>query len=155
MSSAVDRVKEAAARKGFPLHIHSFSQSTKSASEAAEALGVSPGQIGKSLLFLVGERPLLCIASGLNQVDEEKISRRMDEKARLARAREVRELTGFSIGGVPPVGHSQSLSIFIDADLMKHDEIYCAAGTPHAVFPISPKDLEDLTGGEVLDMKRE
>lgn len=154
-ATAMTRVKEAAEKKGFPLTIKTFSRSTKSASEAADALGVDTGQIGKSLLFLAGNSPLLCIGSGVNQVDEEKLSKRVKEEVRLARAKEVRELTGFSIGGVPPIGHTRPLTTFIDADLMKYHEIYCAAGTPHAVFPVTPERLQDLTHGEILDLKKD
>lgn len=155
MSSAISQVEEAAAKKGFQLQVKTFPQSTKSASEAANALGISIGQIGKSLLFIAGGRPLLCISSGLNKVDEEKLSHLTGEEVRLGKALEVRELTGFSIGGVPPFGHEEHLTTFIDEDLGKYEIIYCAAGTPHAVFPIDPRTLQELTKGEMVDLKRE
>ncbi len=154
MSSSISRVIEAGEKMGFLVEVETFPQSTKSAKEAAKALEVTPGQIGKSLLFMVGQNPLLCIGAGINQVDEEKLAGSKEE-VRLARANEVRDHTGFSIGGVPPFGHSYPLKTLIDEDLKKYDVIYCAAGTPHAVFPVTPERLLLLTSGEFADIKRE
>lgn len=151
--SAIMQFKEAAIKKGFPLEVITFSQSTKSAKEAAIALGVSTGQIGKSLLFIVGRDPLLCIGSGNNTVHEKRLSLKRGEEVRLAKAKEVREFTGFSIGGVPPFGHAHPLETLIDEDLLTYDIIYCAAGTPHAVFAIEPQKLIDLTAGEISRLK--
>lgn len=153
MSSASHRIKEAAEKKGFSLEVITFPQSTKSAKEAALALGVTPGQIGKSLLFMVGRDPLLCIGSGMNRVNEKRLFHKIEEEVRLAKAKEVRDLTGFSIGGVPPFGHLQPIKTLIDEDLMGYDTIYCAAGTPHTVFAVTPEKLLDLTGGEVMRLK--
>lgn len=149
------RVKEALRAKGIDSELLEFSESTKTAQEAASAIGTSVGQIAKSLIFLAGERPILAIASGKNRVDEKKLKNIIGKKIRRANADQVKEATGFAIGGVPPVGHDRDLDVFIDQDLLEYDQIFAAAGSPHCVFPLSPKELCAITGGKVMDLKRE
>lgn len=130
--------------------------STRSAAEAAQAVGCQVGQIAKSLVFKTktSQRPLLVIASGINRVDVKRIGELTGRKIAKADADFVRQQTGFTIGGVPPVGHSQPLDTFIDADLLAYDHIWAAAGTPHAVFQLTPDDLVRITGGQVEDIKQ-
>jgi prolyl-tRNA editing enzyme YbaK/EbsC (Cys-tRNA(Pro) deacylase) len=130
--------------------------STRSAAEAAQAVGCQVGQIAKSLVFKTktSQRPLLVIASGINRVDVKRIGELTGGKIAKADADFVRQQTGFTIGGVPPVGHSQPLDTFIDADLLAYDHIWAAAGTPHAVFQLTPDDLVRITGGQVEDIKQ-
>ena len=130
--------------------------STRSAAEAAQAVGCQVGQIAKSLVFKTktSQRPLLVIASGINRVDVKRVGELTGGKIAKADADFVRQQTGFTIGGVPPVGHSQPLDTFIDADLLAYDHIWAAAGTPHAVFQLTPDDLVRITGGQVEDIKQ-
>ncbi len=131
-----------------------FEASTRTAAEAAEAIGCTVGQIAKSLLFrtLAGDRPVLVVASGPDRVGEAKLARVVGEAIGRADAAFVRERTGFAIGGVPPVGHAQALTTIIDPSLGAFDEIWAAAGTPNAVFRLSFDDLVRLTGGTVADV---
>ena len=126
--------------------------STRTAVEAAQAVGCSVGQIVKSLIFKGREsgRPLLLLVSGSNRVDMEKAAAAIGEALDKADADFVRQHTGFAIGGVPPVGHTEALDTFIDVDLLQYSEVWAAAGTPNAVFCISPADLERVTGGRVV-----
>ena len=129
--------------------------STRSAAEAAEAIGCSVGQIAKSLIFKTRNReePVLVIASGPNRVDEKKIGALVGERITKPGADFVRQHTGFSIGGVPPVGHKQPITTFIDEDLLVFDEIWAAAGTPNAVFRLTGDDLVRSTNGMVVGVK--
>ena len=130
--------------------------STRSAVEAGQAVGCQVGQIAKSLVFKTknSQRPLLVIASGVNRVDVNRIGELTGVKITKADADFVRQQTGFTIGGVPPVGHSQPLDTFIDADLLAYDHLWAAAGTPHAVFQLTPDDLVRITGGQVEEFKQ-
>ena len=132
-----------------------FSDSTRTSSEAAEAIGTSVSQIAKSMVFVVGDRPVLVITSGANRVSTDKVGRFYEGDARRAVADEVRAATGFPIGGVPPVGHASNIDVLIDEDLFEYDEIWSAAGTPHAVFPTTPHELTTITGGRVADIREE
>ena len=124
---------------------------TRTAADAAAAIGCTVSQIGKSLIFRASEsgRPVLVVASGTNRVDEQSVSRIVGERIGRADATFVREKTGFAIGGVPPVGHATAPIVLIDEDLLRFDEIWAAAGTPNAVFKLTPKQLVGLTGGRV------
>jgi Cys-tRNA(Pro) deacylase len=152
-SDAVSRVRAALAAAGVDAPIVQFAESTRTAQEAARAVGTSPAQIVKSLVFVADGRPILVLASGANRVDVVKL-------ARLARAGHVekaaadatRTATGFSIGGVPPLGHKTPLPVYIDEALMAYDLVYAAAGSPHAVFPIAPATLVRITAGAVGDL---
>jgi prolyl-tRNA editing enzyme YbaK/EbsC (Cys-tRNA(Pro) deacylase) len=155
LSPSAQKVQEALAKMGLSLQVVELPGSTRTAVEAAQAIGCQVGQIVKSLVFKAKRsgRPLLVAASGPNRVDERKIEALIAEPLGKADAEFVRQRTGFVIGGVPPVGHSEQLETFIDQDLMQYDEIWAAAGTPHAVFRLSPADLVKITGGRVIDLK--
>lgn len=140
---------------GLDLQVREFKESTRTSAEAAEAVGCELGQIAKSIIFKgnSSQKPICVIASGVNRVDEKKIRAIMGEKIKKADADYVLAHTGYPIGGVPPVGHS--IPTLIDPDLMNHDEIWAAAGTPHAVFKLTPQQLLDLTRGRVVDVKQD
>jgi prolyl-tRNA editing enzyme YbaK/EbsC (Cys-tRNA(Pro) deacylase) len=123
--------------------------STRTAQEAAQAIGCQVGQIAKSLLFKTKRtgKPVLVITSGSNRVNEKKLGELLQEPIEKASADFVREQTGFAIGGVPPVGHANALLTFLDQDLMHYDVIWAAAGTPNAVFKLTPAELEKVTVG--------
>ena len=126
-------------------------QSTRTAADAAKAIGCEVAQIAKSLVFRsISGEPILVIASGTNRVNEATIAEAIGEAIGKADAEFVRARTGFAIGGVPPVGHASALRTFIDADLLRFDRIWAAAGTPNAVFELSPGELPRLTGGAVI-----
>lgn len=128
-----------------------FDASTRTAADAAAAIGCTVGQIAKSLIFraLDSDRPVLAIASGSVRVDETRLAELLGEGIGRADAAFVREQTGFAIGGVPPVGHRNESVIFIDESVLSFDTVWAAAGTPNAVFRLTPGDLVRLTGGTV------
>jgi len=151
----VQRVIEAAALLGLDIEPRTFPDGTRTAQEAADAIGVELGQIVKSLIFGVDGEVVLAYVSGSNQLDESKLAiaaggamcQRVDAEV-------VRSTTGFPIGGVPPFGHTTPLRIFIDPDLLQYDEVWAAAGTWHDVFGIDPHKLVGASGGVVTDLKR-
>jgi prolyl-tRNA editing enzyme YbaK/EbsC (Cys-tRNA(Pro) deacylase) len=152
---AVRRVVEAAARKGIDLRVVVLAATTHTAEDAARALGVELGQIVKSLVFVaphpeLGHEPVLCLVSGTNRVDVARLAAVVGEPAiRRATAREARDLTGFTIGGIPPVGHAGPMRVVMDPDLGRHREVWAAAGVDRAVFPASPAALRALTNAIV------
>lgn len=151
----VVRVVAAAAAAGLTITTRRFPEGTKTAADAAAAIGVSVGQIVKSLVFGVDDRIVLAYVSGSNQLDEKKLAAAAGgAKCKRVDADAVRAATGFPIGGVPPFGHSSLLPIFIDPDLLQFDEVWAAAGTWNDVFAISPPDLVRVSGGTVTDLKR-
>jgi Cys-tRNA(Pro) deacylase len=131
-----------------------FDAGTRTAADAAAAIGCTVAEIAKSLVFRGRQtgRPVLVVASGDNRVDEKKVATLLGEKISRADADFVREMTGFAIGGVPPVGHATAPLTLIDEDLMKFATIWAAAGTPNAVFQLKPAALGELTGGQVADV---
>ena len=132
-----------------------FDESTRTAEDAAAAIGCTVAQIAKSLVFRAHSgRPVLVVASGAHRVDEKRIKAFVGEPIARADADFVRETTGFSIGGVPPVGHRTAPVVLIDEALMAFVEIWAAAGTPNAVFRLTPADLVELTGGRVAAVGR-
>src|SRR5881394_3052075 len=145
MSAArgTERVQSALDAAGIAARVVELAASTRTASEAAAAIGCSVAQIAKSLVFR-GARSgeaILVIASGTNRVDEEKIAALVGEPIAKADADFVRERTGYAIGGIPPAGHASPLRTFIDRDLLQFERIWAAAGTPHAVFELTPAQL--------------
>jgi Cys-tRNA(Pro) deacylase len=128
-----------------------FDKSTRSALEAAEAIGCELAQIVKSLIFKTKEsnRAILVLTSGVNRVDEKILEELIGEKIGKADADFVRAESGYSIGGVPPFGHANKLPVFIDQDLLDYEIIWAAAGKPNVVFPLSPNELETASGGSV------
>lgn len=129
-----------------------FSESTATAAAAAAAIGVRVEQIVKSLVFMAGEQPILVLASGPNRVDVHKVGALAGQPITRANADQVRQFTGFAIGGVPPVGHAQRLATYVDRDLLQYEEVWAAAGTPNRVFAIAPTDLVRITDGTVDDV---
>ncbi len=155
LSSSAQRVQQALSAHGLGLTVVELPQSTRTAAEAAATVGCTVGQIAKSLIFRARDsnRPVLVIASGSNRVDEKAVAALLGEPLAKADADFVRARTGFAIGGVPPIGHLEAPVTFIDEDLLAFDVIWAAAGTPHAVFQLTPADLVALTGGKVAAIK--
>ncbi len=151
----VTRVVEAAAARGLVITPRSFPDGTKTAADAASAIGVEIGQIVKSLVFGVDGTIVLAYVSGANQLDEKKLAAAAGgSKCARVDADAVRLATGFPIGGVPPFGHITHLPVFIDPDLLRYDEVWAAAGTWTDVFGIEPQKLVEASGGLVVDLKR-
>ncbi|PKN95024.1 MAG: hypothetical protein CVU44_04225 [Chloroflexi bacterium HGW-Chloroflexi-6] len=155
LSASAQKVQNALIERGTTLKVVEFIESTRTSAEAAERVGVSLGQIAKSLIFKgkTSGKPVLIIASGANRVDEKKVSALLGEKIGRADPEFAREATGFVIGGIPPLGHIQPITTLLDADLFQHEIIWGAAGTPNAVFELTPAQLETLTGGPIADVK--
>ncbi len=156
LKESARRVQQAIEAAGFDFEVKEFPASTRTSAEAAAAIGCEVAQIAKSLIFRAKEtnRPVLVMASGANRVDEKALGRLLGEKLSRADADFVRGATGFAIGGVPPVGHRETPVAFIDADLLELGEIWAAAGTPNAVFRLTPQALVALTGGQVAEVKK-
>ena len=128
-----DRLREL----GLEAEVQELADSTRTAQEAADAVGVEVGQIVKSLVFVDETGPVLCLCAGDRRVDTDKLG----QNARQAKGNEVREATGFAIGGVPPIGHDVPVRTVIDASLRRFETVWCAGGTPHAVFPVATEAL--------------
>jgi prolyl-tRNA editing enzyme YbaK/EbsC (Cys-tRNA(Pro) deacylase) len=143
------------AERGFNLVVVELPHSTRTSAEAAAAVGCALGQIVKSIVFRAAhsDRPVLVLASGANRVDEAAVAALLGEPLAKAGADFVRARTGFVIGGVPPVGHSQPIPTFIDEDLLAFAAVWAAAGTPNAVFQLTPDQLVSLTRGTVARVK--
>jgi prolyl-tRNA editing enzyme YbaK/EbsC (Cys-tRNA(Pro) deacylase) len=151
-----ERVRLAALDLGFPIEIRRFPEGTRTAIDAAAAIGCELGQIVKSLIFAVDGELVLAYVSGANQLDEKKLALAADgTSCQRVDAERVREATGFPIGGVPPFGHATSLRVFVDPDLLAFDEVWAAAGTPHDVFGIDPVKLVEASGARTVALKRE
>lgn len=151
LSASAARVAAALEARGFAFTVRELDRSTRTAAEAAAAVGCTVDQIAKSVLFRAARsgRPVLVIASGANRVDEAAVAAILGEELGRADADFVRRETGFAIGGVPPVGHERPIVTFIDEDLLTFDEVWAAAGTPFAVFRLPSAALAELTGGTV------
>jgi Cys-tRNA(Pro) deacylase len=149
------RVMEAARERGLEITTKRFPEGTKTAADAAAAIGVSVGQIVKSLVFGVDSEIVMALVSGSNQLDEKKLAAAAGG-AKCARvdADAVRDATGYPIGGVPPFGHSTQLRVFVDPDLLQYDEVWAAAGTWNDNFGAAPADIVRVAGGVVIDLKR-
>jgi Cys-tRNA(Pro) deacylase len=149
------RVMEAARERGLEITTKRFPEGTKTAADAAAAIGVSVGQIVKSLVFGVDSEIVMALVSGSNQLDEKKLAAAAGG-AKCARvdADAVRDATGYPIGGVPPFGHSTQLRVFVDPDLLQYDEVWAAAGTWNDNFGAAPADIVRVAGGVVTDLKR-
>ena len=146
-----ERFRSALIARGFGCELVELPQSARTAPQAATAVGCDVAQIAKSLVFrgrLTG-RPVLVIASGANRVNETVLAELIAEPVEKADAEFTRRHTGFAIGGIPPTCHIERLQTFVDADLLQYPEIWAAAGTPHAVFRLTPDDLRKMTAGTV------
>lgn len=149
------RIQALLASLGAVGFVKELEASTRTAGEAAAAIGTTVAQIAKSLIFLAGEEPVLVIASGIHRVSLPKLTRHLGRSVQRADADSVRRLTGFPIGGVPPVGHLTPMRVLIDRTLLDHSEIWAAAGTTHSVFRTTPDELIRITGGEIADVREE
>ena len=152
LSPSARKVQETLRTLGLSGDVLEFAETTRTSADAAKRIGCEVGQIAKSLVFRAqtSGRPVLVIASGANRVNEWRVGVLLKEVLEKAGASLVREATGFAIGGVPPVGHPQPLTTYIDQDLMQYADIWAAAGTPNAVFRLTPADLVRITGGAVV-----
>lgn len=151
-SSSTQKVQDALQALGYTSRVVELSDSTRTAQEAAHAIGCQVGQIVKSLIFRskYSGTPFLVVASGSNRVNEQRLSDLVSEPIEKADAEFVRQHTGFAVGGVPPLGHVEQLKTFIDEDVLQYEVLWAAAGTPHAVFQLTPSDLQAMTGGQVV-----
>ena len=149
------RVQDALQACGLNCRVAELPQSTRTAAQAAQAIGCQVGQIVKSLVFrgAASGQAILVLASGANRVDEQALSDLVGETVEMADADFVRAQTGFAIGGVPPVGHLRRLVVFIDEDLLQYETVWAAAGTPHAVFEVAPGELVPIAGGRLVAVK--
>ena len=152
LSPAAQRVQDALAALGFTYRVVESDHPTRTARDAARAVGCDVAQIAKSLVFRTAPtgRPILVIASGANQVNEWRVGVLLKEKLEKAPPAFVHEHTGFAVGGVAPLGHPKPLETFIDRDLMQHAAIWAAGGTPNALFSLVPADLVTMTRGRVV-----
>jgi len=155
VKQSVKRVADALRAAGIDARIEELSASTRTAEEAAAAVGTTVPRIVKSLVFLADDRPIVALVSGSNRLDTDRVGQILGCSIGRADAATVRAATGFAIGGVPPLAHATALDVLIDRDLLQYDEVWAAAGTPHAVFPIAPDRLVTATGGRVVDLKVE
>lgn len=152
-SRSVERFLREAERLGLSLQVRKFPEGTRTAEDAARAIGCAVGQIVKSLVFVAGTEPFLALTSGPNRADVARLTDLIGRRVRRADADEARSATGFSIGGTPPFGHPRPLRVLLDRDLLAYEEVWAAAGTPNSVFPIAPGDLIRAAGAEPADFK--
>lgn len=153
MHANAQRVVDAAAASGLEIEVVEYPDGTKTAEDAARAVGASVSTIVKSLVFLVDERPVMALVAGDNRLDEQRLLDAVDgASVGRADADAVRAATGFPIGGVPPFGHAGPLTTVVDRDLLAHASVWAAAGTPRHVFRLDPADLVRLSGGRVADI---
>lgn len=152
---AVDRFRAEAEARGLgELEIREFPEGTRTAADAARAIGCEVGQIVKSVVLIADGRPVVALTSGANRADTERIAGILGAaEVRKADAAEAREATGFAIGGTPPFGHPRRLRVLLDRDLLGYGEVWAAAGTPSTVFPIAPAELERAAAAEAADLK--
>jgi len=152
MKPSVQRVADALTAAGLAVEIQEFAESTRTAEEAAQAIGATVGQIVKSLVFLAGGRPILALVSGANRVDHAKLAAAAGAPLKRADADTVRAATGYAIGGIPPLGHATPLPAYFDRDLLRHAVVWAAAGTPNAVFRVAPAELLRVSGARAIDL---
>ncbi len=153
MHPNVIRVIDAARAAGLEIEVERFPEGTRTAADAARAVGCEVGQIVKSLVFMADDRALLALVSGVNRVDTGRLAEAIGvREVRKADGDEARAATGFAIGGVPPFGHASVVDVVVDRDLLAHERLWAAAGLPDAVFPITPDDLLRVSGGRQIDL---
>ncbi len=157
LSPSARRVQDALDAVGLGHRVVEHEASTRTSEEAAAAIGCTVAQIAKSLVFRARQsgRPVLVVASGANRVDERKVAALIGERIERATPDFVREKTGFAIGGVPPLGHAEPPLALIDADLAALPDLWAAAGTPNAVFRLTPDQLVSMTGGRLADVRKD
>jgi prolyl-tRNA editing enzyme YbaK/EbsC (Cys-tRNA(Pro) deacylase) len=153
MHPNLSRVADAARGAGFDLEIRRFPEGTRTAEDAARAIGCEVGQIVKSLVFMADDRPVVALVSGADRVDTDRLAAATGASTtRRATGDEARTATGYAIGGVPPFGHAETLTVLVDPGLLAHDTVWAAAGLPDAVFPIAPSALVEASGGRVAEL---
>lgn len=153
MHPNVARVAEAARAAGLRIDVERFPDGTRTAADAARAVGCEVGQIVKSLVLVADGRPLVALVSGANRVDLPRLARAIGARdVRKADGDEARSATGYAIGGVPPFGHATSIDVVADRDLLAHDRVWAAAGMPDAVFAIGPEDLLRASGARPVEL---
>ena len=155
LSSSAQKIQDLLNSLGYNYTVIEHVESTRTAQEAADRAGCELGQIVKSLIFKGKDsgKPILVLTSGANRVDEKRISEYAGEAIGRANADFVRPVTGFAIGGVPPVGHLQKMETYLDEDFLHYPTIWAAAGTPNAIFELQAEDLQKMTGGKVVMVK--
>ena len=155
LSLSAQKVQDLLTSQGFNCKVIEFTESTRTAQEAADRAGCLLGQIIKSLIFKgkTSNKPIFVLTSGANRVDEKRISEYAGESIVRADADFVRAVAGFAIGGVPPLGHIQKMETYLDEDLLQYQTIWGAAGTPNAIFELTPDDLIKMTNGKVVRVK--
>src|SRR5512146_961837 len=155
LSPTAQKVQDQIKSLGFEYTVIEHAESTRTAQEAAERAGCQLGQIVKSLIFKgkQTDKPILVLTSGANRVDEKRISQYAGEAIGRADADFVRAVTGFAIGGVPPIGHLQKLETYLDEDFLQYETVWAAAGTPNAIFELKTSDLQKMTNGKVARVK--
>jgi prolyl-tRNA editing enzyme YbaK/EbsC (Cys-tRNA(Pro) deacylase) len=153
MHPNVARVVTAAARAGLDVEVTRFPEETRTAADAARAVGCEVGQIVKSLVFMADGSPVLALVSGEHQLDPARLAAALGAvEVRRATGDEARRATGYAIGGVPPLGHADALPVLVDRGLMRHDVVWAAAGLPDAVFPADPRRLAAAAGAREEDL---
>jgi len=155
LSPSAQKVQDALRALGFEHQVQESAQATRTAAEAARAMKCDVGQIAKSLVFRTDTtgRAILVVTSGANTVNEWRIGVLLKETLEKAPPTFVREHAGYAVGGIPPLGHAKPMETFIDEDLLRHETIWAAAGTPNALFRMPPADLVTMTGGRVIRVK--
>ena len=158
MHPSARKVADAALDRGLTIEVVEFDETTRTAPDAANAIGCQVAQIVKSLIFIANGEPVVALVSGANRLDERKLAALRGisrKKVKRPDADTAKTITGFSIGGVPPFGHASALPVYVDQDLTRFDVVWAAAGTPFAVFAITPDDLVQASHGTVVDLKKE
>jgi len=155
LSSSAQKIQSLLNSLGYSYNVIEHAESTRTAQEAADRAGCALGQIVKSLIFRGKEsgKPILVLTSGANRVDEKLIAQHATEAIGRADADFVRTVTGFAIGGVPPIGHAQKMETYLDDDFFQFEKVWAAAGTPNAIFELSPSDLQTMTGAVIAHLK--
>lgn len=153
MHPNVERVVAAAAAAGLSIEVRRFSEETRTAADAARAVGCEVGQIVKSLVFVADGAPVLALVSGAHQLDPQRLAAALGaSEVRRATGDEARQATGYAIGGVPPLGHVTTLPVLVDRQLLGHPEVWAAAGLPDAVFPADPVALARAAGAREAEL---
>jgi prolyl-tRNA editing enzyme YbaK/EbsC (Cys-tRNA(Pro) deacylase) len=157
LSASAQKVQETLVSGNFNLEVIEFIESTRTSADAAARVGCSVGQIAKSIIFQGKKsgKPILVIASGSNRVDEKKVAALVGEPIGRANPEFVRDVTGYAIGGIPPLGHATPLQPLLDEDLFQYEQIWAAAGTPNAIFQLTPADLLQMTGGQKANVRQD
>jgi Cys-tRNA(Pro) deacylase len=154
LSSSAQKIQNLLSELGYAYTVIEHAESTRTAQEAADRAGCELGQIIKSLIFMgKSGKPILVLTSGANRVNEKRISEYAGEKISRADADFVRRVTGFAIGGVPPIGHVEKMETYIDEDFLTYQTVWAAAGTPNAIFELKMDDLQKMTGGRIAQVK--